>query len=386
MRGDLMGVKFDNATVNNHAPAQTVEEAFRVFGSWADIHDYNFDDWLTNSSLSVTRTTANDWSNKNILSDSLPYDVMLSFDIPNTEDVNNGFAAILGYSNDLGYAIGIDTSGNIFFATYDGTNMTILQKKPVPFAVTYGSFRVAFRQQSFSSRDNDIYVTASMWVNDALLGTFTRWTSTVFSGESNVGFASYGTNASFAVENIRIPQLTQYVEWNSIDPGETPMGGLQRTIQGRYLKWFARYDGSIRAWRSHPVSASKTFANDDLYTLRHSFDKRQLYSHVRILGAWAEAEFISGDLISKYGHRFTEVNNPYLMSVHECYAESRSAMRRMAEQALSEVVTTPFNPLLEVEDRITTPNGERIITKRDWNFSPGTIDDKMVCRLYGFAS
>ena len=382
-----MGVQFDNSIVSNHAPAQTVEDAFRVYGSWANIHDYSFDELLTVADASITTVTVNDWSNKNILSTVMPNEILLSCEIPSSESISEGFAVIVGYddNNNDGYAIGVDNTGKVFLASYDGTSMITLESRTPAIFPTYGDVKVAFRQQTFSHNESDNWYTYALWINDTLIDTFSIYAGVLLSSGRKCGFAYYGTNADFTIQNVQIPQLTQFVEWNSIDPGEPPIGGLSRTIEGRYLKHFVRFDGSLRAWRSHPISSSKSFTDaNDLYLRSSVWDKRKLYSHVRLLGAWTEAEFISAPLVLKVGHRFTEINNPFLMSVDECYGEARSMARRMIEEALNEMLDAPFSPLLEPEDRITTPSGERLITKCSWSFSSGTVDEQLVCRFYGF--
>jgi hypothetical protein len=157
-------------------------------------------------------------------------------------------------------------------------------------------------------------------------------------------------NVSDSVSLIDKENIPTYI---TLDPGESPIGGLQRAIDGRYVLPFTRFDGSIVPYVWADKISSHTFTMDKYFELQIAKDTRELHSHVRMLGAYVEAEYIHDPLIDIVGSRFTEANNPYLMTESECYAEAKNQVRRMLEAAEQASFRSTYMPFLEPEDRIT---------------------------------
>lgn len=184
----------------------------------------------------------------------------------------------------------------------------------------------------------------------------------------SVSFSDPGTDYNSTVEAVDMEYVT-------LDPGESPMGGLQRAIDGRYIKLFTRFNGDLvmHIWTNK--SSAFTFLNSDHIDFKKAFDQRELHNHVRMLGAYTEGEYIDHDLVDQIGYRFTEANNPYLLTDRECYIEAKNHVRRMKENAETASFSYQFlNPFLEPEDRITVENeGDWIINGYDLEFSPGYV-------------
>lgn len=381
-----MGVKFDNSIVHDFGHPQTLEEAFRVYGSWANIHDYLFDNDIEEDIFEVSQSVEDSWSNYEIIATKTSTDVLLEFDI-DQDLTGDGFGVISAWDadEDTGYIAGVDASGDVFLGTYNGSTVTNIWKRTPTVPVASGHFQFTMSQRTFSSDNADIWLVFGLWCNNALVDSWLVQLDEPIQYAPSIGFAYYGADTELTVTNLRMPQLTQFVEWNSLDPGEPTIGGLQRSIEGRYLKFHIRHNGGLRAWKSKPISSTRTFSDlDDVYVRGRSYDKRQLYSHVRLLGAYTQAEYVSGRLVKEVGHRFTEVNNPYVMTKDDCYQEAKDHIRRMSEQALVEEIISPFTPLIEIEDRITTSDGERIVTTRSLQFQPGHVEQQLSARKYGY--
>jgi hypothetical protein len=370
-------VSFSQAILADFGAAQTVEEAFRVYGNWACIHDFNFDSIYEAASVSVGAATG--WATPVKAGTALPVDVLVEYNV-----TSGSHALLLRHSeyDDSGLLFGINSSGHLFAQEWAFGNPGIMYMN-IPAHTTIGNVKIAYRQQRFSSDENDVWEAATMWIDDALIDTYVRYVGTATGESVTIAFTSDTTGQTFT--DVRVPQLTQFTEWTSIDPGEPAAGGLERAVEGRYTKYFMRFNGELRAWRSKASPSRHTFTDSDsIYVRAASYDRRQLYTHVRMLGAWVQAEAVRGDLIKSRRHRFLEANNPFLMSEADCYAEATNELRRMEEAAYTETIETPFTPLLEPEDRISTPSGEWIVSSREADFSITASDQALTTRKYAY--
>lgn len=369
-----MPIQFDNSIVHDHGTPQNVEESFVIYSNWSKIHDFKFDNILEESS--ETPSAGSLWDSYTVFDDDMPFDVVIEYDVDGA-----GHGVIIKYDSDAStyMVFGLTSDGKLVIYDYADSTLTKLYEKPTSGAL-YGSVKVMTRQQRFSEDETDVWHTLSMWIDDALIGTHTIHTGTADENSYQVGVCNQSTSRTFT--NIRIPQLTEFTEWSSVDPGESPQGGLERSIEGRYVKYFIRFDGAMRAWTSRVGGSVWTFDEEEYYLLRYMYDKRQIYNHIRMTGGYAQAEFVRADLIAKYGHKFAEINNPYLMTEIACRREAERQINRMEEKFSTETILTQFTPTVEVEDHVTTEISERIVSSRKWVFSPGTIDQELSLRGY----
>lgn len=201
---------------------------------------------------------------------------------------------------------------------------------------------------------------------------------------SQVGLGLMGDQSlSVTFSNIRIPDFAEVMDVISIDPGEPPMGGLGRAIEGVYLKMFMRHNKALRAYRPflHSTASQYTFQLEDLEELvGPSVDVRGLRSHLRQQGAYTEAEIVDAEILKKYGYRFEQMQNPFLMTVDECYLEGKRALRRMVEESKSVQFTTYGRPLIEIEDIVTLDGTKYRVTSKEMNFIPGQIEESYSLR------
>lgn len=380
-----MPVEFRKLRMHDNARPQTVEDSFRAYGNFSGIHDYNFDLAYSKSSVSFTGATPDTWNLEVDTSYALPNAYVLSY---HKSSVRH--AVVVNWQPNGNYwLVGTDENGYPFVGVNeDGAYRIVLS---IPEACpTEADVRMAFREMTYSgeaiSEDTaGLWHAVSVWMNDALVLTYSQFAPYQLSGTWHVGFATYGTT-EMTITNISIPEITEFAEWSSIDPGEFPIGGLQRAIEGRYLRFFLRHNGELRAWRPKTTSPVLSFNSNLVDSEGVNIDYRGIKSHIRFVGAYVEAEYADRDMIRKYGHRFHIEQNPYVMSREECYQQAYRTAQRMLSEAITEDFESVFTPLLEPEDHIETPEGERIVSARVWSIGTGEIVQAISSRLYTYGS
>jgi len=288
------------------------------------------------------------------------------------------------------YLVGINDTGHPFVSKYEPLTHTYEVMLQLPtFAPAEADVKIAFREMRFGDSSSGTFHSVSLWLNSQHYLTFTEeYTDAdgVIDGPIYFGLAA-PTGQTVTYANVRIPELTTFTDWISLDPSETSIGGLQRAIEGYYLKFFMRHDGALRAWKPKATTALYSYSDDERYNRTIQYDTRDLKTHVRQLGAYTQAEYIRHDLVQRYGHRFAEINNPYLFTEEECYEQAQLAIKRLEERMLTERFASIYHPLLEVEDHIQTPDGERILTSRNVSFEIGsTATEDVEARQYTYGS
>jgi hypothetical protein len=315
---------------------------------------------------------------KTIQSVNLPYSHLIEFSVTAW-----GWAAVVRLlDNDDYWLVGIDTSGHPFVSIKTGATWTVGCSLPdvVPAEATV---QIAFREVRLGATTSDVYHTVSMFLNDRHRISYTEFHASI-AGSVRFGLAVYsGLTRKFS--NVRIPELAAYADWASIDPGETGDSGLRRTIEGYYIKTILKHNGTMRAWVPKTSPSVHNYTTEEADSIEEVVDTRALKTHVRLIGAYAQAEYVDTDLMRQHGHRFMEINNPYLFTEQECYEQAQLAIRRMREQAVVNTLSVLYQPLVEPEDHITTPYGERIVTSRSIVFGgAGDISESMTARQYTY--
>lgn len=364
-----MPVTFQDHRLSDQQMPLTLEDTFRVYAAYAGIHDCQFDDAFTNASISYTGTVAATWT-QSLQATALPSSHVVSY----TKSVARQGVVVGVNSANTGYIVCTDSSG-VYIYLGGTLKYSIPITTPVDADVVVG-----FRQMRYSDREDDLWRIITLWMNDALILTYSE-PATVLIDSPRFGFAAYGTDA-VTYTSARVPELADFAEWASLDPGEAPLGGLRRVIEGRYLEYYVRYNGALRAWRPKTRSEDFAFGEDVIYTGRVNTDMSQMATHIRMVGAYTWAEALDADLIEQYEHRFREENNPMLMSEKECYNEAVRSLKRVREAAFAEQLRTPFTPLLEPEDRVSTTNGDWLISQMDQSLVLGAANQTLTLKQY----
>lgn len=365
-----MPVKFRQNTQENVAPPQTVEASIKAYTGWAGIHDHWFLSQYEDTDIVVTPSSG--WEFHTLPATFTP-EVVIEYTITG---LNHGVAF---HDGDNYIYMVVTDDGNVVVRSGDGMTETTLLNIEGELSFE-GQVTFCYREQRFDESQEYLWRSITLWMNDMLVHTFTQRIANPHSGSMQISLLAAEEAKTFT--GVRVPQLTELIEWSSLDPGETPLSGMNRGLEGRYTKMFFRFNGAIKVWRPVPNSAVWSFGESDLHMLASTFSLRELFTHVRMLGAYEQAEFHRPDLTARYGHRFVEVSNPYLMTVQACEAEAKREIMRMEERATTEVVSTLFTPLLEPEDHVITPMGHRIITSRDVRYEPGKVTQQLTLRKY----
>lgn len=390
-----MIVKYHQHRLFDHSQPQTLEQVFRRFGSFAGIHTYKFDSLYEHGSVGWSGPQASDTLTATdtqitvipatgaqyglaIQETKLPHSHLITASL---SSYGGGF--VVGYTafDADHYIIGTDASGHPCLLKGKNGTYTVIAIEPATF--TFGAtYAVTVNRVSFGDSDSEQWTNFSLWINGKLAlthmqpGAFDVATPLLF------GIATIqGRTVTYS--GTRIPQMSDFVEWITIDPGETPQGGLARPTEGLYMRYFARWDGSLRAWKPEKYAAVYSLNNGDLAeSIRTSFDARGLRNHIRLVGAYTEAEAISRRLL-RYGYRFDQVYNPYLMSQYECAVEAERMLIRMEESAHTGEFAMSFTPHLEAEDRIEV-DGENdwIINERTIRFTITQAEQTISARKY----
>ncbi len=394
-----MSLQFQDFRVYDFNPPLTVEDAYRKFFNFGELHENVFeqayalasDNWYAsgNSSPITSFTVDPDsvfidatgssgaWHKVIHTIDSLPHSLLLKY-----HKTQQRQGAILGTQVDGShYLVATDNSGNVTISKGTGagvyTTVFAIQKgTPVEADV-----EIALRHIRFSDNDADLWRTITLWMNDALVCTWAEKVANLLVPPINFGFAVYATD-TVTYTDVVIPQLTEFAETCTLDPAESPSGGLGRATEGRYLKQHMRWDGSVRAWRPKEVGSAHSFVTSDSMSLELPFDRRAIFNHIRQVGAYRQAEYVREDLVQTQGHRFDELNNPFLMSEDECYTQARLSILRMESEANQIVTVSPLTPLVEMEDRITTPQGDYVVSSREVSIEQSKIYQRITARLY----
>jgi hypothetical protein len=396
-------ITFIRNYVNDMAGPRTVEDAFRTYGTFAGILDYQFKravdgaasstgDWaavagaITKSGSSIIyMPTGAGYSGIVYTRQEVPHNYVIRAYMPQTYGrgfILNAREPDATAFSECHYWAGFDENGYPHLMKYDHNTSTyvLLQKHPVAVPIS-GNVAVSVREMAFTTDKDSLWLVVSIWVNDRLFFAFSEWIKDPPETAYYIGIGTM-VNAFVEAKNLVVPQLTELVEWNSLDPEETPMSGLSRAMEGRYTRFFARYDGRLYAWSPMAASPVYSYTDSELEQYAPSFDRRQLVTHARMLGAYKEAEFIRTDLGP---HRFKSFNNPYLMSERDCYREAIRSIQRQEEVYHTVEFTAPYRPLLEMGDVVTVKGENFIINDVDLNLTPteGTASIKARAYIYG---
>lgn len=214
--------------------------------------------------------------------------------------------------------------------------------------------RIGIKDEQNSMVSSYRNIGVSVWFNDELMLSAGLISATALG--QRLGFDIVPGGAATLFDRLSISALGETLAWSSLDPGEAPMAAIQRAVEDRYIKQWSRWDGSLYVYSPVARSSSLQISRDREYGLRKILDRRQLFSHLRVIGAAQWVQLIDTSLISVIGHRFKETNNPSLWSTSDCQRMGLSLFVRAKEQADRAELTTTGLPFLEPEDRIQIPD------------------------------
>lgn len=359
-------VTFNLLEMNDQQDALTLEGVYQKYGAISGIHKFKFDDDIRGFDASKWTTISNiSYSGGNLVatgSIGSETNTWYSSDMPHSYTIE-----FFAHTGTWGILLRGDGSSNYYKITYDSTVIKldkVVASAVEPFAskvlhgeeiVGSGKVRVAVSDAQFSSDSPGRIIYISIWLNDQLLLSFSDNVQTNIP-PLRFGLLIPATSATDLYSNLRIPNLGELVIWSSQDPGENPSGAIQRAIEDRYIKSWVRWNGSLRAWKPKARLTYLTIAKTKEFSLQRTLDIRQIFSHVRMLGAFQWVQVSDPDLERRFGHRYREVNNTALWNADDCYREAQRLIIRAKEQANQAQINTLGLIYLEPDDRLKLPD------------------------------
>lgn len=382
-----MPVEFQDFRYADHGPALTVEAAIRFYANQAQIHDFQFDDLLTGLDfelpVGVTGSVASGIITAQAGGSSW---VDIVSDVPLPAD-HTIYAVSSGSDNYLGFVVG-ENADHSYRVCNEGTAVWKVYKDDalvwrVDHTTSYtgGTYHVTCRPFPMGDGDDDLWLQITLWRGDAHILTYTEKLDAPLDGDYYAGVAVRST-ASRIFSSLRVPELCLYAEYGTSDPGEELWGGYQRAMEGRYVRQFVRFDGTLAAFRPKAQSAVVSLTASEIFDQTPKVDLRVLRSHVRMMGAYEWGEALDPDLVRRIGHRFIQVQNPMLMSESECVREAERQLRRFQSEGDTSEIDGPGLPLIEPEDRIDTADGAWVVTGFSKDYPPGAIEQTLSVRRY----
>lgn len=343
----MTSITFSDFRCHDTMPAFSLEEAWRKYASWSNLHDFSFRTLLASASEALA-SSASVWTDNTLIA-TLPASFTVQY---HKTSLAHATRVKLGDGSEVHVYIGTDASG---YPTVWNHTGFVIQQVPL-VAPMEGDCTLEIRQQTRDATGTILWFSASLYINNRLVLTYARTLQATY-GVNTFGLATYD-NVTQTLTSLSIPELGENAEIGSLDFDETPFGGLSRTIEGRYLIFFLRFDGSLRVQRQKARDTVVTFS-ESVEAFQENVDLTQLITHARMTGAYIWGEAISSTLIEEYEHRYGGLNNPMLLTEEECDEEASRSLKRSEESAFGASFSAQHNPLLEPEDRIT-------VDGRDW--------------------
>lgn len=249
---------------------------------------------------------------------------------------------------------------------------------------------IAVRDEQGTTDDTKRQIGISIWFNEEQVLCVGTIVSTVY-GQFLAFDVPAGPVASPVYDRLTISRLAEIIPVSSIDPGEAPMTAIQRALEDRYIRWWVRWDGSMFVFYPVGRSAVLNMTSNSEYSLERQRDTRQLFSHIRVMGALQWVQLKDDALVQIVGHRFKEFNSPSLWTSADCVRVGQSLFVRAKEQADRARMVATGLPFLEPEDRLAVPvadgnaQDDYIVDGLKWATNPdGSITLSMELRGYNY--
>jgi len=380
-----MPITFKNAQFHDGRPAYTLERAMRHACAYAGIHEFDFQDlvsedfadltsWTTDASatwsvaggqLSTTGGGSTLWYQARHATEATP-SFVASFDLVSGQ----GAFVVKGCSTD-GRAFALfwttSTCGAVYIdAARVGTNLLVL-----PLGVVAPArIEVAVKYILDSSDGDRKWLAMSLFVDG-----YCRVAETVevsgytYTGEE-VGFAVYGSN-SMVVDNLSISNAKRITEYASIDPGETVAAGLMRAIGTTRIAYACRYDGTLRIWRPANQDLDWTVPTDRVTAFVDRSERTKTLTHVRSYGVMHDVDRFEDNEGNVHMHRFDVKDDPNLWTEEEVYEEAGYALHEAKELQGVVQISMPPQVVLEGHDRISYDSVDYRVVSVDMGITMG---------------
>ena len=222
----------------------------------------------------------------------------------------------------------------------------------VETAPTETEITIVFRGMSYSLDNSEVDYYAVSVEFDGQQKLFAIVNPT-WTPENKLRFAAYNTTGDAYFSKIHIAELTEFIDYLSIDYGQPLTASLRNAIGDRPVEMIPRFDGGIHFRRIGPLTPAHEFRPEDLISFTRDHDRRQVRTHFRVQGADEEIDYIDKDMINEgYGRRFRLIKNPNLMTLSDIERDGPDLISLEFEKAYSAVIIAHGDPTLEVGDMV----------------------------------
>jgi hypothetical protein len=390
---------FYSFDMSDNADALTIEGVFQKYASFAGVNGFEFEDtintfdplkWTANGPDIDVNT--NDISTTAAVSDSI---VWYSNNMPHSYVIEFTFHTgawglyFRADGNNNWYRVKYDSADYVsLMKATDGSTAMLFEKELSGNEVTtWGRARIAIRDAQASSDSPLRILYISVWVNDNLILTVADNNSSSSLLKMGLMVAQNLSSSALIFSDIRVASLGEIITVSSLDPGEEPIGAIQRAIEDRYIKYWMRWNGKLKVYKPKARSVSRSLTKADTFNLNLIRDIRQILTHVRVLGAFHFVQVYDDDLVRQFGHRFKELQNTSAWNADDCYNIGLEMLIRSKEQAFQARLDSYGLVLLEVEDRFQAVNlaGDTIdyiIDSISWGYEEGALRATINLRQY----
>lgn len=381
--------------------ALTTEGVFEKYAAFSGVQGFEFADTINTFSSSkwsaytgvafgstMNRTVAFVTDGITWYADSMPHSYLMTFT----------------YHEPIWSAVlrGDGTSSNYYRLDYDATSnvVTLIKVSSGNTAVLFdkilagqeiaawGKAKIAVRDAQFTSDSQGRILYISLWINDNLVVSIAD-NVTTGTPPLRMGFLIHTGAVATLFSNIRVANLGEIITISSLDPGEKPIGAIQRAIEDRYIRFWVRWDGKLKAWAPKARASTTTISRSKEFVLSLVTDIRQVITHIRVLGAFQWVRVFDSNLMRRFGNRFRELQNTSTWNADDCYNIGLQLLIRSNEQAFQAQFSSFGLVLLEIEDRIKLPDVtddaayiDYIIDNINWRYENGTLQVSGGVRQY----
>lgn len=372
--------RFDTTIVAEDRQVISLEDVYRFLGAFGGVHDTRFNSMV--SGVAATGVTGVTWSvgtgewdhDESGYLEPQSYsaedyavfwcnEVMPSSYTFEVCGHGNGVAIVVRGTPTDYYLISLTNAFGLEFshvvdgvATLLNSGFEDLQSEAM--ILGYGRIRIAVRDTVLTTNSADRWLFLSVWQDHAFIGTHAINILGTDPG-FRMGLAAADNGVSYLYGMVHVPDLYDIIPFATLDPAETPWGGIQRAVADKVVENFIRYDGTLTAFRSMPKDRDRSYYNTGMNSLTVDIDTRNLFTRLRLNYALDWVEIFDEELYEAYGHKFEEVTSQVIENLDEAEIEALAMLRRVKENIrFAELQTMMGGPFLEPQDRVLMPDGE----------------------------
>jgi len=381
---------FYSFDMSDNADALTIEGVFQKYAAFAGLHGFEFEDTIntfdalkwTPDSLHID-VNSNDITTTAAVADSI---VWYSDNMPHSYVIDFTFHVgvwgiyIRSDGNNNWYRVKYDSGGYLsLMKGVDGITSMLYEKELSGLEIVdWGRARIAVRdaQASSDSPLRTLYI--SVWVNDELVATIADNSASSSLLKMGLMVAQNLSAGELIFSDIRVANLGEIITISSLDPGEAPIGAIQRAIEDRYIKYWMRWNGKLKVWKPKARSVSLSLTRSKQFYINEVIDIRQIFTEARVLGAFHWVRVFDYDMVRGYKTRFKELQNTSAWNADDCYAIGLEMLIRSKEQAFQARFDSFGLVLLELEDRLAISDlnagtTSYIVDSLNWSSEAGTF-------------